>query len=757
MVSLLIYPSLPDSLTIDVLCLLVVICLAIYGRTQQKTVFFLASFFLGIIWFAIAAHRVLEQQLPQSLENTSLIIEGQIATLPVLSNGVLQFQFAISKVCEKKVCRPLHLNSLLTWQSPPDNVRISQIWQLPVKLKRPHTYANPGSFDREAWLLQNRLRATGAVYQAKHEGAPVPRLLANKKSIARIRQYYDRQLLAILNNEPFAGVIDALTVGNSAAISQDQWKVFRNTGTSHLIAISGLHIGMIAGLFYLAGIACWRLSAYLCARLPAQKAGAIFGMIGAFSYTAFSGFSIPAERTLIMIITWMGSLLMSRYSSSLQRFMLGLGCVLILNPFSVMNSGFWLSFSAIALIGYGMSGRLSDKSLWWRYGRVQWVASIGLMPLSWLLFQQSSIIGLFANMLAIPWVGFVTVPLALLACLLLPINNMVGQHVLLLSEKTLEWLWPYLHYLATLPNNSWFLGLHTSWLILPLMIAVLLILAPLHFPGRWLALIWFCPALFIRPAKLPENAVKLTVLDVGQGLSVVIQTRTHTAVYDTGMGYPDGYNMGDVVLLPFFRVEHISKLNKLIISHPDADHSGGANAVLQQFKTVPMLVSVIDQFKKQEITACEAGQTWVWDEVTFRILYPFQGQARADNNSSCVLQIEVNGKQILLPGDIEKAAEAELVAQYHQQLASYLLIAPHHGSRTSSSDLFIQAVNPKVVVFATGYLNRYHFPSDQAVMRYQRAGGRLYNSAYDGAITVTFMPDKPVEVHTYRKDYSHFW
>lgn len=764
MICVLISPTLPRAWMLGLLFVLVVFFFYISTKRlflafqisskQQKTALVSANFFLGVIWFSMAAYYVLAQRLPPSFENVPLLVEGEIVSLPVTANGELQFQFLISKICENKACKRLHLNALLNWPNSPPNIRVAQVWQLPVKLKRPHTYANPGSFNREAFLLQNRIRATGRVSPIKQI---YPKLIAEKWSLVSIRQYYDQKLLEALQNKPFAGVIDALTVGNSAQISQEQWRVFRNTGTSHLIAISGLHIGMIAALFYVVGMTFWRFSASLCEKCPAQKVGALFGIAAAFLYSGFSGFSIPAERTLIMIVAWMGSLLMSRYSRASQRFMFGLACVLIINPFSIMNSGFWLSFSAIALIGYGLSGRLSSTSLWWRYGRVQWIASIGLMPLSWLLFQQSSIIGLLANFIAIPWVGFITVPLALVGCIILPINARFGQDILFFSEKTLEWIWHYLHYLSVFTYNSWFLGFSTSWLILPLMVAVLLFLAPIHFPGRWLAFIWFFPVFFIRPAKLPENALKLTVLDVGQGLSVVIETRTHTAVYDTGIGYPDGYNMGDVVLLPFFRVKHISQLDDMIISHHDADHSGGAKAVLKKFKNVVILASAIDQFKAEKAIPCEAGQSWLWDGVNFAILYPFRGQAQVDNNSSCVLQIEASGNRVLLPGDIEKPAEAELLAKYQEQLSSYVLVAPHHGSSTSSSEPFLNMVNPKIAIFATGYLNRYHFPADKVVLRYQALGSRLYNSAYDGAVTITFLPNKSVSVHTYREDYPHFW
>jgi competence protein ComEC len=774
---------LPDWVIIS--ATLLGILLIILGRlvpflkSYQVICHLIVAIIFGFAWFSLNAHQSLAESLPRNLENIPLIAQGKIDSLPVTKYGQIQFQFTVEKLCQDNQCQFIHLETLLNWQHAPNNLVIGQTWQLKIKLKRPHGYANPGSFDREAWLFENGIRATGYVItpfsmpssmQHDYQSASSIKCISDEEGVCNtslrnsiwnyltnIRLRYDRFILNTLINRPFAGVIDALTVGNSAAISQPQWQVFRNTGTTHLIAISGLHIGMIAALFYFTAGWLWRRFATLCEMLPSQKAAAIFAIVGALVYTAFSGFSIPAQRTLIMIIAWMSSILVSRYSLPMQRFMLGLGIILIINPFAVMNMGFWLSFGAIALIGYGMNARLAATNLWWRFGRVQWVATIGLMPLSWLLFQQTSVVGLLANMIAIPWVGWVTVPIALLGCIIAPFNHQIAYWLLLLSEKTLEWLWPYLQYLANIHWNSWFLGLNNPWLIIPCMVAVLLLLAPTRFPGRWLAIIWFFPVIAVKPEKLPSHSVKITTLDVGQGLAVVIQTHSHTAIYDTGMGYPDGYNMGDIVILPFLRNQHIYHIDQLIISHGDADHAGGAMALLQQYPSLPILTSATGKFKGYHVEACVVGQQWQWDGVQFKMLYPFPEQKQADNNTSCVLQIQAGDKSILLPGDIEKPAEYALLSKYQHQLKSTLLVAPHHGSISSSTPKFLAAVQPQYVIFATGYLNRYRFPSKIVEQRYQQEGSQCFNSAYGGAVTVILRPNKPVELQQYRVMFHHFW
>lgn len=780
MLLALLIPKLISPIGLWIISLLSFLFIILYYQIKTKRWIFLAlaALGLGFTWFTYHAKEVKKYHLPTAIINKTITIKGSIVSLPILSNGQYQFQFKMLSYCQQKLCTSLPLKLSLTFQDPPQVLAAGQLWQFSVKLKPPHGYANPGSFDKEALLFQQSVQASGYVITTPISYSKnIPHTTANQMNadyenlylgyrsslvndLNEIRQKYDEYILQQLINTPFAGVIDALTVGNSSAISTTQWEVFRNTGTTHLIAISGLHIGMIAALFYFLFNYVWRWSAYLCLWLPAQKAAAIFAILGAALYTLFSGYSIPAQRTLIMIIAWFLSLLISRYSLTIQRFFLGLLLVLLINPLAIMNMGFWLSFSAIALLGYGMQARLSTPTnLWWRFGRVQWVATIGLMPLSWLLFQQTSIVGIFANVIAIPWVSWVTVPLALLGCALAPLHHQLGGYILVFSEKTLEYVWIYLNYLSQLPWHSWYLSFNTPWIILSSMIAILLLLAPTAFPSRWLACLWFLPAIAIKPVSIPNNAVKLTVLDVGQGLASVIQTRHHVLIYDTGMGYEDGYNMGDVVVLPFLRYQHIYRLDKMVISHGDADHIGGAAAILRYYPDTPVLTSAHVQFSDPYVSACKAGQHWEWDGVSFTILFPLLSDKinNTINNNSCVLLIRAGDKAILLPGDIEKPAEKKLLEYDKSLLKANILIAPHHGSNTSSTNPFINAVQPNIIIFATGYFNRYRFPSVKVMQRYQDIHSQLYNTAYTGAVTILLQPKQPISMSVYRQIYRHFW
>ncbi len=754
----------------------------------------LSIMLLGASWFMYHTHSLLQWQLPTQWQNAPLQATGRIVSLPVNKYGQQQFAMQLERLCEGRECQSFHTSRppatcsrdpergsecrdptdkprddgpkiLLNWQKPPQPLIIGQRWQLWIKLKPPRSYANPGSFDHAKWLFQNSIRATGYVISRPLNNISLSSssrdLFAGSMFFTpqgSIRQQADTAVTTQLTNRPFAGVISALTLGNSAAISQEQWHVFRNTGTSHLVAISGLHIGMIAAVVYWLFAHIWRLFPRLCLRCPAPQIGAICGIGGALAYSVLSGFSIPAQRSLIMIVVWMSALLWRRHVTMLHRFMLGLLLVLLLDPLAVMNMGFWLSFGAIAMIGYGMSCRLTTNTLWWKWGRVQWVASVGLMPLSWLLFQQTSIVGWFANFIAIPWVGWITVPLALLGCALLPFWQTGSYACLLLAEKTMEWLWPYLNYLSNVHFNSWYLAFSSPWLIVVSMIAVLLLLAPTAMPARWLAIIWFLPVFYIKPTKLPIAAVRVTTLDVGQGLSVLVETRNHRLIYDTGMGYPDGYNLGDVVVIPFLRATHITQLDKMIISHADADHAGGVAAMLRWFPSLPMLTSAPARFASyKQVAVCQQGQHWQWDSVEFTMLYPTHDQLTLGNDSSCVLQVRTGDKTVLLTGDIEHRAEQSLVQLYGDTLRSSILFAPHHGSKTSSTAGFIEKIKPELVIFSTGYLNRYHFPHPLVQQRYAELGIKTLNTAETGAITLMLQPQQPIKLETYRQQVKHFW
>jgi competence protein ComEC len=749
--SLLVLPHIPSLSIILSGFVIGLLSLGIYWKSQRVMMLMAAGMLLGFSWGVWHAYK--QEQLPSAWQNLPLVARGKIISLPTTANGQTQFTFALQQLCLAKVCQTFSANVALYWQQPKSVLQAGQHWQLLVKLKRPHSYANPGSFDKEAWLFQQGIFANGYVISNN----PINQLTAQPAGHTSIRQHYVMFINHVLANYPFAGVITALTIGNTKGISSTQWQVFRNTGTTHLIAISGLHIGMIAAVVYWLIKRCWRLSAWLCLRYPAPLAGAWGGLIAASIYAVFAGFSIPAQRALIMIAVWMLAQLCKQYMLISYRFIVGLFLVMLLDPLAVMNLGFWLSFMAIAMIGYGMSCRLSANNWWWRYGRVQWVATVGLIPVSWLLFQQVSIAGLVANIIAIPWVGWSTVPLALAGCLIYPFSSTGATSLLMLAEKTLQWLWPLLTKLSQMPYHSWYISYLHPWLILPCLIAALLLLAPSAMPARWLAIIGLLPVMLITPSTLPMQALRMTVLDVGQGLAVILQTRTHVLVYDTGMGYPDGYNLADVVVIPFLRNQHITHIDKLLISHGDADHAGGVAAIMQYYGLMPFLTSEPTKFAQFNAGLCQPNQQWQWDGVNFHVLYPPLPLLGKDNNSSCVLQVTAGKHKVLLPGDIERAGEQQLVQMYHQQLAAEIIIAPHHGSKSSSSPAFLQAVQPAIGIFSTGYFNRYHFPSPLVIQRYQQQHMQTFNTAQDGAITLTLLPNQAVTVQTYRQQYRHFW
>jgi len=707
---------------------------------------------IGMAWTVLYLNHALVWQLPKSLEAKTVVVTGDIASLPVQDKHRVSFNLQLRSINGKPQRTLVHLN----WYGKYPRLNAGDRWQLYVRLKRPHGLSNPGGFDYEEWLFQHHIRATGYVRANTNNH----RLLHNRfhYPILRVRQYLNEKINNVLQGQKYSELITSLTIGSRAGISQHEWQVFRNTGTSHLMAISGLHIGMIAGFIFLLFGALWRLNLSGLLRWPAQQVGAIAALLAAFSYSALAGFSLPTQRSLIMISVFMCILLLRRNMSSARGLMIALCVVLIADPLAVLSPGFWLSFGAVAFIFYGMSGRIKPNGIWWRWGRVQWVVTFGLMPLTLLLFDQFSLIGWVANLFAIPWVGFIVLPLSLLGCVLLPISTRIAHVVLLAAAKAMGVLWFLLNGLASLPNVTWKHSIPNGWVMVATTVGILLILAPSGLPRRWLSVFWLFPLFFYHVPGPKAGEVWFSLLDVGQGLSAVVRTQHHVLVYDTGPKYGEHLDAGASVVVPFLKAQGVHQVDRLVVSHGDNDHIGGAASVINELIVKEIITSVPKRFLPRHASYCFEGQHWQWDGVEFRFLYPPKGRYNLDNNSSCVLSVRVGDKQILLTGDIEKLSERYLIEKEAGLLKSTILVAPHHGSKTSSTLEFIKRVLPQYVLFPVGYLNRFRFPDKKVVQRYfnnhvveldtAKSGAILFRIGRDGVI------EKPVE---YRKNHKRIW
>lgn len=712
----------------------------------------------GFLWVCLSAAILLSRQLPAEAEGQDLMAEGMIVSLPNMEDRRSNFQFEVTKLAQGDAVLPTPGRVLLNWYYPPQNLQVGDTWRLQLRLKRPHGMRNPGSFDFEGWLFRNHIRATGYV-----RDNPDNRQLASRwqdEPIDRLRQTLAQGITGALGQRDFTGIIQALAIGERPGITREQWNVWTATGTSHLVAISGLHVGMVAGMAFFLFRILWSRLSRLALRWPAPKAGALAGMIAATGYAALAGFSVPTQRTVIMIIVVMGSLLLGRNTRPTHTLALALLLVLLWDPFAVLEAGFWLSFAAVSLILYGMGERLAPRGMWWKWGRVHMLVAIGLAPLLLILFQRVSIVSPLANLIAVPWITFVVVPLTLLGTLLVLPLPVVGTFLLMLAHGAMGWIWPFLEALAHSDLAQWIQPAPPLWSYLPALLGTLWLLAPAGMPGRWLGGVLLAPMVLISPSRPQTGEAWFTLLDVGQGLAAVVQTAEHSLVFDAGPASSERFDAGDAVVVPFLRHYGIRQIDTLIVSHGDMDHRGGVSSVLAQTAVQRLLTSVPDkiQWQQGKVESCESGQTWQWDGVRFEILYPFHDQPYHGNDASCVLRVQTAGETVLLPGDIEKRSEKALLQEKAAWLPADILVAPHHGSNTSSTAAFLQAVQPRYTLFAVGYRNRYGFPKPHVVERYAEQGATLLDSAHYGAITFHLGSSHGIAPpETYRQQVRRYW
>ncbi len=698
---------------------------------------FIALCICGFLWALVRADITLSENLDAALESKEVVVEGVVASMPRQSERSLRFDFDVSRLSfdNKEYASPGRIR--LSWYGQAPQLIPGESRTFTVKLKRPHGNLNPGGFDYEAWLFQQRIRAVGYI-RSEHvqQGveAPTNRL---RYALARFRQTVTAHLQTVLTGLEHTGIIMALAVGERQSLDNHDWAVLRATGTNHLLAISGLHIGLVAGLGLLFFSWLWSRSAWLCLRLPARQAGLISGFLLALLYSALAGFAIPTQRALIMLTVFVVGSLLKRSISPAYLLATALIAVLLWDPFAVMSVGFWLSFAAVALLIYGMSGRLAVRSWWWRWGWAQCLLAIGLLPFLLFMFFQVSLIAPLANIIAVPWMSFLVVPLVLFSTLVSFLFNDLGIVLFTITDRFIAILWYTLEFMAALPIAQWTQHAPPFWALLCGVVGAVWLIAPKGIPLRWIGVIWLLPLLLVVPDRPLKGQFEMTLLDVGQGLSVAIITRNHALIYDVGVSLGDNFDMGRQVVVPYLRYRGLSTVDVVVVSHGDNDHIGGLDSVIEAIDVRRLLTSVpqkIDNFKAEHC----AQKNWTWDGVYFEILHPESPNTHWEgNNASCVLRISAGGDSVLLTGDIEQAAELSLVARFRDDLSTDILVAAHHGSKTSSTIAFVDIVQAKIVLFPVGYRNRWNFPATKIVDRFTATGAQVYDTAQEGAISLT--------------------
>ena len=712
---------------------------------------------LGAFWAHWNACLLVCAPFPDELARAPLVVEGRIASIPTDSGLARQFLFEVEQVRQEG--EPVHFTGLvrLSWYEDAPPLRAGEQWRLPVRLKPRHGLANPGTFDFERWLFEQGVQATGNL----RRGEPPQQLDAGagRYWLDRRRQALSEHLARVLGGAPALPLVQALVIGDRSGFDQDDWEVLTRTGTNHLVAISGLHVGLIAGAAFFLVRWLWSRSARLTVAFAAPRSAAMGGMIAALGYAGLAGFAVSTQRALVMIAVVFAALLWQRTLRPYHALVLALVGVLLVDPGAVLSPGFWLSFGAVAVLLFSLGQRLPSRDLWTRWGHAQWAVGIGLLPLLFLLFGRASLIAPPVNLIAVPLFSLILLPLVLATSLLslIPGLGTVPWWPLQWTAHLLGWCLDGLAWIADLPWAAMSLPERPLWVWLVAGAGVMLMLAPRGLPGRWLGLLLVVPMFVLGTPRPSDGEAWFTLLDVGLGLSAVVRTREGTLVYDTGPGFPSGFDTGSAVVAPFLASQGVRRIERLVISHADRDHAGGLAGLAERIPIDRIDSGEPARLEVPGVEPCRAGEGWDWSGVTFRFVHPADA-GFSGNDASCVLRVETGGRSVLLTGDIQARVERRLARESGDALASDVLIAGHHGSATSTHPDFLDAVAPGLVLFASGYANHFGFPVAEVRERVSARGIPALDTGLVGAIELRLGPNGAIEgPWTWRERAGRFW
>ena len=706
------------------------------------------------LWSSAAFHYHLDHRIIAAYDNQVVLLRGIVADIPQIGSGRISLYLKAIEITDYPAAMPRLAR--FNWYQDKVTPRAGELWQFQVKLKQPRGLANPAGFDFVAWQFVRGVDVTGYIRDSALNTKILP---ASVLSV----DYWRTALASVIDRDcancAHRGLIKALALGFRGDIGDPEKHLLQSSGTAHLLAISGLHIGMVALLFYALGRCCWRLGLYRSGLNRAQTAS-LFALGAALSYAALAGFSLPTVRALTMFSVLLLALLCKSRVNLLQCISLAVVVILVVDPRAVGSASFWLSIGALMVIAF-VQFRLSDRMNWWRQLLLlQCFFSLLFAPLGVLIFDQLNPAGFLANIVAIPMISFAVLPLVLMACLLSATGFGAAQFPLYLADKLLGLLFDYLELLVSS-------GLHSITVIYPVplvllaMISLVLLLMP-PLPGsRKAALVLLLVLTGWHPPRLEHGAYEFIVLDVGMGTSVLLRTRYHSLVYDFGPGRPGVFSAADWALLPEMRRRAIEAPDLLIVSHVDQDHSGGLQSFIGSYQQHRLLSGTPQQLKARfalghEVRSCHEYPAWRWDGVSFSfVTTATRSVDSSSNNRSCVLLIRGH-HTTLIPGDIESSQELKLVLEHQAALAADILLVPHHGSLTSSSWRFLNQVQPEHVVFTLARNNHWGFPKAAVSARYDALQARQYRSDQDGAVSMTSGIDGLV-VKTARSPVRRIW
>jgi len=716
------------------------------------------------------------------LASSVLLLQGEVINIPSVVPSVddhfrvkksvskgddkrlkYRFNFKVTQIDNSQLKRPFVIR--LRWDKSPNSVYQGQQWQLSVKIKPAHGFANLGGFSYQTWLRQKNIVATGYV-------------LNNKENIKLLDELTIRQQLLIetqkhLPQELLSSLLLALSFGERSQISTQQWQILQATGTQHLIAISGLHLGLIAsGSFFI----CLFLLKYIpvdfvikrfrtqwLLTLNLRVWAMLISCFITFYYAYLAGFSLPTIRALVMLLLYWGARLLGVKFSLRRWLLIAIFMLVLMSPSSLFSASFWLSLYAVSiifLVVWRFSKQLTNASpiLTWMKSLllIQVSLSLLMIPLVAVINYQVSLISLFANLVAVPVMSLTSIPLCLLAVLLLPLNELASYLLFELALKSITLLWQWFEILAL---HSWSIievsNVQITCIVITFFITAFSLFLSLNW--RYIMMLIISTLMMIVPiilSKEKNSNWQVTVMDVGQGLSVVIERNQRVIIYDTGASYPSGFNLVDAVVIPYLRHQGITTLDKVIISHSDNDHAGG----LKKLKKLINIDEVIANDNKLDGDRyCLQGESFEWQQLTFSMLSP-ETKRGEENDDSCVIRISDGKSSVLLTGDISSTVERVLLSneKVSTQLVADILVAPHHGSKTSSSIDFIKHVSPDVVIFSAGFLNRWKMPMNRVVKRYQDNQVKVFNTAENGMVQLD-IDNNGIHVKSYRQDIFPYW
>ena len=762
-----------------------------------------ACFLLGIAWCALHGQMALERRLPVEGQRADVVVDGRIVALAGADKEQMRFSIAPEQITSPAITGDRLANwhwsrcrITVSWYRPDDYTRpqAGERWRVALRLRQPRGLRNVGGFDSEHRAMRERRCATAYV-----RGGSVPMQLGGRHwSLNRWRELIAQRIRAHLPDSDVSGVIVALAVGIRHDISVQQRQVLQHTGTAHLMAISGLHIGLVAGFGMLLGRLCIRVVPRALYIVPASHWGAVAAFAFAAVYAALAGFSIPTQRAMLMLSVFVVAALSGRKLPRSHALAMALLIVLVFDPMAVNDAGTWLSFVAVAGLMWAMPPMVPARvpaptpaphttlaragtrpGDWLRRAaqqiriavHVQCVASVVILPLALACFAYQSLLSPIANLFAVPITGLLIVPLTLLAVVIDPLLPELAGIALRAAAVLMHWVFVLLEALKDLDWLYTPPRAPTPLVLLGALIGVAVLLSPVGLRLRLTGLFWLAPLIVPPTSAPPERGLDVHVVDVGQGLSIVLRTQHHTLLFDAGPAWSRGNDAGASVVVPMLRRQGISRLERVLISHRHLDHAGGLVGILRAFPNAH--VSGDHGFDEFVARPCRAGLRWTWDGYEFQVLHPpavsvpgrgptsTTARARsawlAVNDRSCVLRVTGPAGSVLLPGDIEKRGESALIRTASSTLRSDVLLVPHHGSRSSSTQAFLQSVQPGLAINSSGHRNRFSLPAADVVARYAASNIQFVDTACVGGITVRLRTGQRPSLSHWRQSQMRFW